>query len=92
MFNKKNFFSNFSTSLKKTNQAFQLLKKDIESSAIPVLDSYSKKYQTDFPPSFVRKFSRYSNIVIIGMGGSVLGAQSIYLYLKKKIKKKIIFF
>ena len=47
MFNKKNFFSNFSTCLKKTNQAFQLLKKDIENSAIPVLDSYSKKYQTE---------------------------------------------
>ena len=48
MFNKKNFFSNFSVNLKKTNQIFQLLKKDIKNSAIPVLDSYSKNYQFDF--------------------------------------------
>ncbi len=92
MFNKKNFFSNFSPSLKNTTKAFQALKKDIKNSNIPVLESYNKDYQIDFSPSLVRKFSRYSNIVIIGMGGSILGAQSIYSYLKKKNKKKIIFF
>ena len=92
MFNKKNFFSNFSSSLKNTTKAFQALKKDIKNSNIPVLDSYNKEYQIDFLPSLVRKFSRYSNIVIIGMGGSILGAQSIYLYLQKRIKKKLFFF
>ena len=92
MFNKKNFFSNFSSSLKNTTKAFQALKKDIKNSNIPVLESYNKEYQIDFSPSLVRKFSRYSNIVIIGMGGSILGAQSIYLYLQKRIKKKLFFF
>ena len=92
MFKKKNFFSNLSPSLKKTTQSFQMLKKDIKNSEMPVLDSYNKNYQIDFSSSLVKKFSRYSNIVIIGMGGSVLGAQSIYLYLKKKIKKKLFFF
>ena len=92
MFKKKNFFSNLSPNLKKTTQSFQMLKKDIKNSEMPVLDSYNKNYQIDFSSSLVKKFSRYSNIVIIGMGGSVLGAQSIYLYLKKKIKKKLFFF
>ena len=92
MFNKKNFFSNFSSSLKNTTKAFQALKKDIKNSNIPVLESHNKEYQIDFSPSLVRKFSRYSNIVIIGMGGSILGAQSIYLYLQKRIKKKLFFF
>ena len=92
MFNKKIFFSNFSSSLKNTTKAFQTLKKDINNSNIPVLESYNKEHQIDFSPSLVRKFSRYSNIIIIGMGGSILGAQSIYLYLQKKIKKKLFFF
>ena len=92
MLNKKNFFSNFPTNLKKTTQVFQLLKRDINNSNIPVLESYNKNYQVDFSQLLVRKFSRYNNIVIIGMGGSILGAQSIYLYLKKKIKKKLFFF
>ena len=40
----------------------------------------------------VRKFSKYKNIVIIGMGGSILGTKSIYSFLGKKIKKKVFFF
>ena len=40
----------------------------------------------------VRKFSKYKNIVIIGMGGSILGTKSIYSFLEKKIKKKVFFF
>ena len=92
MFNKKNFFSDYSSNSKKTLKAFKLLKKDIENFNIPVLDSYKKDYPMDFSSLLVRKFSTYKNIVIIGMGGSILGAQSIYSFLKKKIKKKIFFF
>ena len=92
MFKKKNFFSGYSSNSKKTLKAFKLLKKDIENSNIPVLDSYKKDYPMDFSSLLVRKFSTYKNIVIIGMGGSILGAQSIYSFLKKKIKKKIFFF
>ena len=40
----------------------------------------------------IKKFSRYKNIIIIGMGGSVLGTKSIYSFFKKKIKKKVFFF
>ena len=39
MFNKKNFFSSFPSSTKKTKQEFQLLKKDIKNFDIPVLDT-----------------------------------------------------
>ena len=92
MFKKKKFFSGYSSNSKKTLKAFKLLKKDIENSNIPVLDSYKKDYPMDFSSLLVRKFSTYKNIVIIGMGGSILGAQSIYSFLKRKIKKKIFFF
>ena len=40
----------------------------------------------------VKKFYKYKNIVIIGMGGSILGTKSIYSFFKKKIKKKVYFF
>mgnify|MGYP001219487949 CR=1 FL=1 len=36
-------------------------------------------------------FKKYKTIVIIGMGGSILGAKAIYSFLKHKIKKKLIF-
>jgi len=40
----------------------------------------------------IKKFSNYKNIIIIGMGGSILGTKSIYSFLNKKIKKKVFFF
>ena len=45
--------------------------------------SYSKKK--------ISKYKKFSNIRIIGMGGSILGTEAIYDFLKKKIKKKLTF-
>ena len=38
-----------------------------------------------------KKFKKFKTIFIIGMGGSILGAQAIYDFLKHKIKKNFIF-
>ena len=62
--------------LKKQPQLFETLKQTYKY-------SYSKKK--------ISKYKKFSNIRIIGMGGSILGAEAIYDFLKKKIKKKIIF-
>ena len=59
---------------------------------IPLLSSYDKEYDSDFSKNTVKKFSKYKNIIIIGMGGSILGTKSIYSFLKKKIKKNVFFF
>jgi len=40
----------------------------------------------------LNKYSKYKNIIIIGMGGSILGTKSIYSFLKQKIKKEVFFF
>ena len=40
----------------------------------------------------LNKFKRFNNIAIIGMGGSILGSEAIYDFLKFKIKKKVFFF
>ena len=72
---------------KKIEQDFHLLLKEkntiIESLGISYKYSYSKK--------LITKLKKYSHLKIIGMGGSVLGTQAIYDFLKHKIKKKIYF-
>jgi len=99
MFKKNNFFRNYLTNskkyysnLKKTKKIFNSFLIDLKNNQIPLLDSYEKNYKFDFSTATVRKFSKYKNIVIIGMGGSILGTKSIYSFLKKKIKKKVFFF
>jgi len=91
----KNHFNNsknFSTSLKKTKIFFKSLLADLKKNKIPSLEPYNKSYEFYFSKKTVKNFSKYQNIVIIGMGGSILGTKSIYSFLKKKIKKKVFFF
>ena len=59
---------------------------------MPLFESYRKDYLFGFSPETIKKFSKYKNIVVIGMGGSILGTKSIYSFFKEKIKKKVFFF
>ncbi len=52
----------------------------------------SKKFNFDFKINYLKKYKKFKNIVIVGMGGSVLGSNAIYDFLKHKIKKKVTFF
>ncbi len=78
--------------LKKTKSIFNSFLDDLKNFKIPLLNSYEKDYKLDFSKSMIKKFSNYKNIIIIGMGGSILGTKSIYSFLNKKIKKKVFFF
>jgi glucose-6-phosphate isomerase len=49
---------------------------------------YKNSYKKDVLINFKKKFS---NFKIIGMGGSILGTQAIYDFLKHKIKKTFFF-
>ena len=40
----------------------------------------------------LKKFRKFKNIAIVGMGGSILGTNAIHDFLKYKIKKKVTFF
>ena len=53
-----------------------------------VLLSLGKDYKISFNLS---KYKNFKNIRVIGMGGSTLGTQAIYDFLKHKIKKKFHF-
>ena len=99
MFKKNIFFKGFyfkskqfNINLTKTKKNFLLLQSDLKNSQIPLLKSFEKNFSLDYSSEISSKFSKYKNLVIIGMGGSILGTQCIYSFLEKKIKKKLFFF
>ena len=99
MFKKNNFFNNnfiksnrYNRNLKKTKKIFNTLLSDLNNFHIPLFESFKKEYEFDFSKITVKKFLKYKNIIIIGMGGSILGTKSIYSFLKKRIRKKVFFF
>ena len=81
-------FINYKTKYNKKNlkKLYRLL--DEKNSSIV---SLSKDYKDGFDPKNLNKFKKSSDFRLIGMGGSSLGAQSIYCFLKHKIKKNFYF-
>ncbi len=55
------------------------------------LQVLSKNFKFNFNQQDLKKFKKFKSIVIIGMGGSILGAEAIYQFLNKKIKKNVYF-
>ena len=56
-----------------------------------ILKSLSKDYKNNFNNKNLKKFKNSLDYRVIGMGGSSLGAQAIYNFLRHKIKKKFFF-
>ena len=56
-----------------------------------VLESLSPNYKNSYSKKTILKFKKYNYIKIIGMGGSILGCESIYYFLKNRIKKNFFF-
>ena len=56
-----------------------------------VIKSLSKNYKYSFKKKKLDKYRKLSNFRVIGMGGSILGTQSIYEFLKNRIKKNFLF-
>ena len=66
--------------------------KDLLNDKNQILISLTKFYKNSYNKKLISKFKKYSKINLIGMGGSSLGARSIYFFLKNKIKKEFRFF
>ena len=82
-------FKNFR--LKKNNK---IIKKDLsnllnEDNA--VIKSLGAEYKNSYNQKIISRLKKYSHIRVIGMGGSILGTESIYKFLKNKIKKNFYF-
>ena len=56
-----------------------------------LLLSLSKKYKYKFKFQNIKKYKKFKNYRIFGMGGSSLGAEAIYSFLSRKIRKKFSF-
>tara|TARA_B100000674_G_scaffold416540_1_gene366186 strand:+ start:437 stop:1597 length:1161 start_codon:yes stop_codon:yes gene_type:complete len=57
-----------------------------------LVESFSKNYTYSFSQPQIKKYKKFNNYNLIGMGGSSLGAKAIYNFLSPKIKKKFTFF
>ena len=82
-------YKNFSNKLKnpKIIKDFKLLLKEDNE----VIKSLYSSYKNSYNKKSIIKFKKYSQVKIIGMGGSILGTQSIHDFLKHKIKKNFSF-
>ena len=57
-----------------------------------LVESFSKNYTYSFSQPQIKKYKKFNNYNLIGMGGSSLGAKAIYNFLKPKIKRNFTFF
>ena len=82
-------FINYKTKVKshKINNKLRQILKDKNQ----VIKSLTLDYKNSFDKTLVKKYERFSNFRIIGLGGSILGSQAIYQFLKSKIKKNFFF-
>ena len=83
-------FINFKKS-KKQNKAKKIFLSLIKEKNY-ILNSLSKNYKSSFKIDKINHYKKSKNFRVIGMGGSVLGTQTIYDFLKHKIKKNFLFF
>ena len=89
MLTKNISFKNFK--LKKNNNKIKKDLYDILKKKNSILESLCPSYKNSFNKKIISKFKKYYKIQVIGMGGSILGTESIYNFLKYKIKKNFYF-
>ena len=94
MLKKSILFKNFQKSFSINNDKKKILKifNKILSEKNEIIKSLSHDYKNSFKKkqlSIIKK--KFFNLRIIGMGGSILGAQAIYDFLKTQNKKKFYF-
>ena len=82
-------FKNFK--LKNKNQKLKKKLISILSEENEVINSLKKSYKNNYTKKLIKKFKNSKNFRLIGMGGSILGTNTIYEFLKYKIKKNFIF-
>ena len=83
--NFKNFRSN-KLNKKIKNFLIELIKEDNE-----ILNSLKSNYKDKFSKRSISKLKNFSEFLVIGMGGSILGSRSIFNFLRQKIKKDFYF-
>ena len=95
MLHKNIFFKNYLIKRKKRiskiKKIYSNLINEYKNNNIPLFSSFAGYYKFAFKKNILQKFKNKKNIVIVGVGGSILGSKAIYSFLQDKIKKKFHF-
>ena len=83
------FFKNFKIQKKSPKIKKKLEKFIAENNSIA--QSLKRNYQDFFKKKELKKYKSFKNIRVIGMGGSSLGTEAIYDFLKYKVTKNFTF-
>jgi len=89
MFFKNIIFKNFK--IKKNNNKIQKDLNLLLKEKNPIIETLGSSYRYSYSKKIVSKLKKYTYLKVIGMGGSTLGTQAIYDFLKHKIKKNFFF-
>ncbi len=86
---------NFNTSLnKKLKKKYKFIFKDLMQNLASTQNIFyflNENFKFNFKLKDLKKYKKFKTIVVIGMGGSILGAEAIREFLKHKVKKNFIF-
>ena len=82
-------FKNFK--IKKKNSKLKTYLKLVLQKKDSVISSLGNEYKFSFDKKNILKYKKFLNYRVIGMGGSSLGAQAIFEFLRTKIKKNFSF-
>jgi len=87
-------FKNFSGKKNKllNKKLIRIFKSENWVKKYPLLNSLNKNYIYSYKSINISNLKKFKNFNLIGMGGSILGAEAIYDFLKFKIKKKFNFY
>ena len=78
--------------IKSNNSIVKKNLKKILNNKSQILNSLTLNYKYSFSKNIIKRYKKYLTIRVIGMGGSILGTEAIYSFLKDKIKKKTFFY
>ena len=82
-------FKNFL--IKKKSKQITIILNQILNKKNQVIQSLSSNYKDSFNIKILNKYKKFKNFRVIGIGGSSLGTEAIYNFLRKKIKKNFSF-
>ena len=92
MFSKNITFINFKNKkIKNIKAKTNNLKKYEWLKNYPLLKSFTKSFKYSYSKKYINKYKFYKDFRLIGMGGSILGTEAIYQFLRHKIKKNFYF-
>jgi glucose-6-phosphate isomerase len=88
---KNSFFNKKENKIENIKKIDLIIKSTLSNTDNNIFHLLSKKFSLNFKTSDLKKFNKFKSVVVIGMGGSILGAKAIFSFLEDRIKKDFIF-